>query len=161
MPYSSGKLSAIKSNLVGVNFGVFLSNSTAQTFASLYHFLREPCHSQSSLSSSRSTWFIAVATALAQLPAAITPTVVSPIQCDCGIYQTGCKHKTHGPSLKLWPTSKAASHVAPDLFNQGRRRTLRCRSDFAAPFIVRHFMLALCNTEEVRISLQRSKRPRE
>ena len=37
--------------------------------------------------------------------APITPAKEFPIGCDRGIYQTGCKHKTHGPSLKLWPIS--------------------------------------------------------
>ena len=54
-----------------IPIGIFLTRPIPDRFPSFYHFLREPCHSQSSLSSRRSTWFIAVATALAQLAAAI------------------------------------------------------------------------------------------
>ena len=58
--------------------------------------------------------------------------------CDRRFYPSGSKHKTHQPKLELRQTSKRASHVAPGLFNQGRGRSLRCRSAFAAPFIVVH-----------------------
>jgi hypothetical protein len=69
-------------------------------------------------------------------PATMAIRVAMP--CHGRFYQHGSKHKTHQPSLKGWPTdSKGASNVAPGLFNQGRGRSLRYRSDFGAPFIVR------------------------
>lgn len=47
----------------------------------------------------------------------------------CG---TSCKHKTHPASQGGTGINKSASHAAPGLFNQGRRRSLRYRCDLAA-----------------------------